>query len=57
MAWPDSSANRGESATPENTRERMQEKSDRGDQDTSAEGARKIAQDVEDQGGFWGPRK
>lgn len=57
MAWPQKNGDRQRvGQDPEDTRARAQEKHERGDQDSSADGARKIAQDVEDQGGFWGPR-
>jgi len=42
---------------PTSESERVQEQIERGEVDTSAEAAREIARRIEDEGGFWGPRK
>ena len=42
---------------PEDAREGVARRNKTGHQDSSPSAARKIAKDVEDQGGFWGKRK
>lgn len=43
--------------TPPTESERIQGQIDRGEVDASEDAARRIAQEIEDAGGFWGPRK
>lgn len=42
---------------PSDAREGVTRRNETGHQNSSSDAARRIAKDVEDQGGFWGPRK
>jgi len=42
---------------PRNPREGVARRNKTGHQDSSPDAARKIAKRVEDEGGFWGPKK
>lgn len=43
--------------TPPTSAEHLETREAAGDIDTSPDAARKVAQKIEDGGGFWGPRK
>lgn len=52
MAWPS-----GYHDAPTDAREGVARRNETGHQDSSPDAARRIARRVEDEGGFWGPRK